>query len=327
MPLPVKGGVVRPDRLVQYSLVLERDDWRPDLIWQFATSIRTLREHNRSVPVVLFLYGGLTPELAGVCLEHGVMVHQRGRYEHRLAELCPTGWPALARYPLLHKLMNFGELAAVDPVQVLCCDCDTVFLDDVEVLFDRYAGADVVAREEVHSGRSAYGVDRSFIDEPLLARLAAHDGIAPAPPFNLGVVLLNNHLWRRLAPLDRLLVDYAWRLVTWMGQHPATGEAERYGEFMGAAEAQNLAGSVDLARALPYPSVNRWILDEVAFWLTLGHLPGVGFADFRRDDVAQNGEFGASDVRSAPWIVCHYYSQNMRRIDAWLQQQSVLTAA
>ena len=319
--------MVRPSRLVQYSLVLERDDWRPDLIWQFATSIRTLRENNRRIPVVLFLYGGLTPELAAVCHEHRVMVHDQGRYEHRLAMLCPRGWPALARYPLLHKLMNFRELAAVDPSQVLCCDCDTIFLGDVEVLFDRYAGPDVVAREEVHSGRSAYGVDRSFIDEPLLGRLAAHDGIAPAPPFNLGVVLLNNHVWRRLVPLDALFVDYAWRFVTWMGQHPATGDAERYGEFLGAVEARSRSGPADLARALPYPSVNRWILDEVACWLTLGHLPGLRFADFRRDDVAQNGEFATSDLRSAPWIVCHYYSQNLRRIDAWMRHERYETAA
>lgn len=314
-------------RLVQYSLALRQDGWSADLVWQFATSVRTLREHNRSVPVVLFLYGDLTPELAGVCNAHGVMVHHQGPYEQRLAALSPRGWPALAKYPLLHKLTNFRELADADPSQVLCCDCDTVFLGDVERLFDRYEGADVVAREEVHSQRSPFGGDRSFIDEPLLAELGASEGVAPAPPFNLGVVLLNNRAWRRLASLEGLFVDYAWRFVTWMGQHPASGDAAHYGEFLGAAEARSISGPADLARALPYPSVNRWILDEVACWLTLGHAPSTRFADFSPDDVAQNGEFATSERRSAPWTVCHYYSHNMRRIDAWMSNESIQSAA
>ena len=311
--------MVRPERLVQYSLTLA-DGQRPDLVWQFGASVRTLRMHNRTIPVVLFVYGAVTAELAALCRELRVAVYPQGPYEHRLAALCPQGWPALARYPLLHKLLNFRELAGLDPSQVLCCDCDTVFFDDVEILFDRYGGPDVVAREEVHSSRSHYGADRSFIDEYLLAQLAGHVRAARVAPFNLGVVLLNNRVWRSLAGLDRVLVDYAWRFVTWMGRHPVTGPAAQFGEFLGAAEARALAGPTDLARALPYPSVNRWILDEVATWLAVGHVPGVRLADFHRGDVAQNGEFAGTDPRSAPWIVCHYYSQNMRRIDAWLKE-------
>ena len=203
----------------------------------------------------------------------------------------PDRLAALVRYPLLHKFLNLRELAATGAAQVLCCDCDTVFFDDVAALFDRYGGPDLVAREEVHSSRSAYGVDREFIDEPLLARLAASEGGTPVAPFNLGVVLLNNGVARRMAGLDALFVDYAWRLVCWMAQHPADGPAAAFGEFRGAAAALGAAGPADLARALPYPSVNRWILDEVALWLALGHVPGLRTADFDPRDVAQNGEF------------------------------------
>src|SRR5262249_52808404 len=156
---------------------------------------------------------------------------------------------------------------------------------DVAALFDWYQGPDVVAREEVHSGRSAHGPDLAFIDEPLLAQLAAGRRAAWIPPFNLGVVLFNNGVWRRLAELDGLFVDYAWRFVSWMAQHPAAGGAAGYGEFRGIAEARLAAGPGDLARALPYPSINRWILDEVALWLTLGDLAGLRTADFRPGDV------------------------------------------
>jgi len=281
------------DQLVHYSLAFPPHEQRPDLLWQLDASLRTLREHNAEIPVALFLYGAMPAELAALCGEHDVMVHQQGGYEERLAALCPAGWRALADYPLLHKFLNFRELSAVGAAQILFCDCDTVFFDDVAVLFDRYGDADVVAREEVHSSRSPHGVDRSFIDEPLLAQLAAAGGAAAIPPFNLGVVLFNHGVWRALAGIEPRFVDYAWRLKTGV---------------------------------LPFPSTNWWILDEVALWLALGHVPGVRTADFHPGDVAQNGEFARSDPRSAGWILCHYYSQNMGRIDAWLEAERAAAA-
>jgi hypothetical protein len=39
-------------------------------------------------------------------------------------------------------------------------------------------------------------------------------------------------------------------------------------------------------RALPYPSADRWAVDEVAWWMTLGHVPGLRIADFDAADVA-----------------------------------------
>ena len=316
-----------PDRLVYYSLALPSGDPRPDLIWQFATSIRSLRAHNANVPVALFLHGSMPGELARECSAYGVTVWDQGPYERRLAELCPAGWPALVKYPLLHKFLNFGALSGTACSEVLYCDCDTVFFDDVALLFDRYAGAELVAREEVLTSRSPFGADPDFVDESLLARIAASDGAAAIPPFNLGVVLFGEDSWRRSATLDRVLVDYAWRFATWMGRHPANGAAAQYGEFAGAEEARRLAGPGDLARALPFPSCNRWILDEVALWLTLGHLPGIRTVDFHPSDVAQNGEFAASDPASAGWIVCHYYTQNMGRIAAWLGREEARRAA
>jgi len=279
---------------VHYSLALSPHEPRPDLIRQFATSLRTLRAHNAEIPVALFVHGGMNAELAALCRAHDVMVHDQGPYADRLAALCPDGWRTLVDYPLLHKFLNFHELARTGARQILFCDCDTVFFTDVAALFDHYGDADLVAREEVHSSRSIHGVDRTFIDEPLLARIAAADGAATVPPFNLGVVLLNHDVWNTLAPLDALILDYAWRFK---------------------------------AGALPFPSTNWWILDEVALWLALGHAPGVRTADFDPGDVAQNGEFATAEPRTAGWILCHYYSQNMGRIDAWLAGEAAAAAA
>ena len=282
------------DRLVHYSLALPPGEPRPDLVRQLGVSVGSLRAHNADIPVALFVYGATSPDLVALCARHGVRVHDQGPYAERLAALCPAGWASLAGYPLLHKFLNFHALAHTGARQILFCDCDTVFFADVERLFDRYGAADVVAREEVHSSRSVHGVDRTFIDEPLLARIAAADGAAVVPPFNLGVVLFNHGVWHALARLEALIVDYAWRFQS---------------------------------GALPFPSTNWWILDEVAMWLALGHVPGIRTADFLPSDVAQNGEFATAEPAAAGWILCHYYSQNMGRIDAWLASAHAQAAA
>ena len=305
--------------LVAYALELPPESPRPDLVEQLATSLHTLRSHNAEIPVVLFLYGPRTGEVDALCGAYGVRVQEQGSYGRRLAALSPPAWTALERYPLLCKYLNFRELAALGATQVLLCDCDTVFFGDVGGLFARYAAADLAAREEVHSSRSRYGPDQSFIDEPLLERLALEDAARAVPPFNTGVVLVTDRLVQRLAAMEALVVDYAWRFLLWMALHPATGEAALYGELEAAKEARSLARHVDISRALPYPSTNRWILDEVALWLALGHVPGLRTADFDPAEVAQNGEFADTSPDRAGWTVCHYYSQNLPRIAAWLR--------
>jgi hypothetical protein len=313
--------------LVAYALELPAGAPRPDLVQQLATSLHTLRARNDGIAVVLFLYGARTRELDALCDAYGVHVQEQGRYEQRLAALSPTGSAALAQYPLLCKYLNFRELEALSATQVLLCDCDTVFFADVARIFERYAGADLAAREEVHSSRSPYGADRSFIDEPLLERLAAADGASVVPPFNTGVVLVSRALVQWLAYLEALVVDYAWRFLLWMALHPAAGEETAYGELDAAEAARSLAGKADVSRALPFPSANRWILDEVALWLALGHVPGLRTADFDRADVVQNGEYAGTSATRAAWTVCHYYSQNQGRIETWLRgEERALTA-
>ena len=316
-----RASLVPLERAVVYSVALSDSEPRPDLVRQFELSVGTLRRYS-DVPVVLFLHGSLPRELALACNDHGVLVHDQGPLEARLARLCPAGWPALVRYRLLHKLLNFRELAAAGVAQALYCDCDTVFLADVDRLFERYAGPDVVAREEVHTSRSPHGADPTFVDEPMLARIAAVEGIAVVPPFNLGVILFNHGVGRRLADLEALFVDYAWRLVSWMALHPVDGVSAAFGEFAGAAEARALLRPEDVARALPYPSSNRWLLEEVALWLALGHLRGLTVADFDPAVVAENGELATA--RSGDLVVGHYYTQNMSRIDAWLRSAVAL---
>ena len=44
-------------RIVVYTLALPDDDDRLDAVWRLGGSVSTLRAHNRTVPVVVFVFG------------------------------------------------------------------------------------------------------------------------------------------------------------------------------------------------------------------------------------------------------------------------------
>jgi hypothetical protein len=278
-----------------------------------------LRASNPGIPVVLFSHGPLAPEIAELCSRFGVMMSYQGPYRDRLTALSPRSGDAMARYPVLHKNLNFAELAAAGVRQVMCCDLDTIFFTDVEDVFERYAGPDVVAREEVYSGRSIHGADCAFIDEPMLERLAGHLGRTVVPPFNLGVVLYNHGVVARLAGIMATFLDDAWRLMTGLTirEFPNSDVAGN-ASFPWMADVTRRASDADRQRALPFPSNNGWIVEEVAWWLALGSIPGLTRADFAACDVAQNGEVLATPRNHAPWALCHYYSHNLARVVEWL---------
>lgn len=311
-------------RLVYYSLSATPDTPRPDLVWQIEHSIRSLRTYNQSIPIVVYTYGDVPLELAPALEPLGVRLHHKGSYQSTIARLSPRGWQTLSQYPLLHKFLNFHEIAAHQPDQVLFLDCDTLFFQDVDTLFTRYGTADCYAREEPTCARSHYGYNPAYLDEAALARLAASENLTPPPPFNLGVVSLNHGLWERLAALESAYLSYAWRLAVWMALHPPQGDATAYGEGQGIDYLRQyfdqLADEQDIARALPYPSCNRWILDQVALWLTLGHIRGLRYADYDRRDVLQNGEMLSLPPADCDGILCHYFSQNTGRLVDWLNQ-------
>jgi hypothetical protein len=317
-------------RLAYYSLTVPDGGRGEQLLWQLETSATSLRAHNDRLTVLVFVYGPVPEALQEIATRCGLHVVCEEPYPARLARLCPHGWRVLAEYPLLHKFLNFGRVGqlAGEADQVLYLDCDTIFFGDVEQLFDRYAIAHVVAREEVSCGRSHYGYDREYLDEAAIATLAQATRSEPPPPFNLGVVLFNAGAWRSLPPLEPTLLDYARRFAMWMAMHPADGRAAEYGEFLGLADLRvpGVLTADEALAALPYPSANRWLLDELALWLTLGHVPGLTSADFSRSDVMQNGELDTGRGDTGDAVLCHYFSQSTERVRDWaLRRQLVHT--
>lgn len=308
------------DRLVCYSLLQSDVNPPQDLVRQLVASVSSLRAYNRAVAVRVFTYGNV-PGLYSTLAPYEVVIQEQGSYQHRLAEWFPCAAQVLQHYPVLHRVLNFPDIERLAPLQVLLLDCDTVFFRDVDLLFARYSKADCYAREEPSSKRSHLGYDPNYLDEDMLHQIAIAEGIATPPPFNTGVVLLNRAVWRRVKV--ELFLSYVWRLLVWMSLNPAPrgtlyveGPAIRYLR----QGFQQFVTKKDVQRALHFPSANRWIVEEVAFWLTLGNIAELTYDDFATRHVIQNGEFAAKILKNREWIVCHYYSIPMNEIAEWMRQ-------
>ncbi len=312
--------------MVCYSLTLPPNDERQDLIWQLDASLESLRRVAPTLPVRLFFYGTPPTAIEQLARRARIELVCCASYRDRLRSLVPAAAPVLEAYPLLHKYLNFHALADLAPDQVLLADCDTLFFGDPSRLFDGYLHADCAAREEPTTARSIVGHDPTYVDEPALQALGLALGLRTPPPFNIGVVLINHGHWRTLAALERQFVLYALRFLVWMADNPAVGEAANFGESAAAVLLRTthraLLTPVVRQAALPYPSANRWILDQVALWYTVAHIPGFRYVDFHASDVAQNGEIFAHRPRDAPWVVAHYFSQNLAAVDQWLRSES-----
>lgn len=308
-------------RLVHYSLYLCSCRDHRDLLEQLEASLASLRHHNQIIPVAVMVHGPFGAELAAIGQTYRAALVQRSPYRQQLSEIVPLGAPSLGCYPLLHKFMNFDALEELAVTQALFVDCDTLFFDDVGGLFDRYLCAGhVVAREEPNCRRSPHGYDPTYLDEDALRGLTNALGLAPVAPFNTGVVLFNNLPWALMAEVGRQSVRIAWRLLLGCvagGRHLPPGP---YGPSEALTELATRFDGLDpavRAQALPFPSPNHWILDEVSLWLALGQLPGLVTADFSPTDVLQNGELFSQSPDSVGGVLCHYYSQNTERVRAW----------
>jgi hypothetical protein len=173
-------------------------------------------------------------------------------------------------------------------------------------LFERYSAHRWYAREEPTSRRSHFEYDPSHVDEDLLELIARSEKLRPVFPFNSGVCLLNRHIWREWERLRVPYLDLAWRLLCGreLAEHDAPLEHDR--EVRQAVLAS--ITDFDRACALPYPSQNTWIIEQISLWLALGCLQDFSLDTFARSDVAQGGEFYDMLGSSQRCVLAHYYS-------------------
>ncbi len=288
-------------RLVYYSLANFPEDSRER---QWIQSIRSLRIYNQSVPVWLLLFNGASDELMREAERWNVHVQSLGDYKDFLQRLHPHG-SILALYPTFHKFLALQNLPLQSVTQLLYLDCDSFFFSDVSLLFDRYATADWYAREEPSSRRSHLGYKPKHVDELMLQYIAGNERVRYVPPFNSGVCLLNNGVGQKLGPLCEAYLNLAWRLLC--GRELSGHQFELSDPRIHPAVMDAITDK-DRADALPYPSANEWIIEQIALWLSLGRLPNLSLGTFSPDHVTQGGEFDGLQASSRRCVLAHYFS-------------------
>jgi hypothetical protein len=152
------------------------------------------------------------------------------------------------------------------------------------------------------------------LDEHELAKLAAREGVRFVPPYNIGVCVMNNGIWRAIARVQEKYLTFVWRFLLGLstsdnGVHlnPAIRE-----------QVARVAGRHDFGEALPYPSSSWWIVDQIAMWLTLGAIPDFSHGLLSHYDVIQGGEFLTLSRPPIGAILFHYFTNNEREFVAWL---------
>jgi hypothetical protein len=289
--------------LVYYSLA---NVLNPRLEEQWTQSIRSLRLYNRIIPVWLFLFNGANTSLLREAECQNVLVHDLGSYPELLRGMHARG-SVLALYPTFHKFVQLEHVPLDGVGQVLYLDCDTFFFDDVDQLFERYSAHHWYAREEPSSRRSHFGYDPSHIDEDLLKHIAQSEGLRQVLPFNSGACLMNHRIWREWERLRAPYLDLAWRLLCGreLNGHSVSLQHDR--EVQEAVLAS--VTDADRERALPYPSQNTWIIEQISLWLALGHLQNFSLGTLARSDVPQGSEFYDALDAGQRCILAHYYSK------------------
>jgi hypothetical protein len=271
---------------------------------QWLQSIRSLRRYNASVEVHLVLYGAVSGEVIHESERQHVALHCVGGYRERLEETDPEHAAVLCRYPALHKILSLRFLPLRNARRVLYLDCDTFFFSDVASIFANHQSRHFYAREEPWSRRSPYGYKPSYLDEDALVRICAGERLQFIPPCNTGVMLFNHGLWAPVAAAAQQSLSYCWRLLA------GICEDEGLARECGPALREEVKRSLERSRerpALPYPSSNWWIVEEIATLLMLGGLEGLTHDVLRRVDVAQNGEWNGAQGAQRPTLV-HYFS-------------------
>jgi hypothetical protein len=280
---------------VYYSLATGHDSYCHG---QWVQSIRSLRKYNDRIRVDLMIYNNISSIVVEEARRWGVNVHLLGNYTNYIAMLHNRS-QALCTYPTLHKWLSLMHIPD-DATQVLYLDCDTFFFSDVAKLFSRHSIKDFYAREEVKSKRSYMPYNSSYLDEEGLATTAAMLGISFVEPFNTGVVMWNRGSWKNVNALRHCYLDYCWRLM--VGRHLTNISPLEY-ELPVRHSVLSLMGEKDWATAIPYPSSNPWLLDEVALWLTLGQT-SMQQGYFDPETVTQSREYiRPIDSR----VVSHYF--------------------
>jgi len=257
--------------------------------------------------VHLFVYGDIDLSLNHEAYRQNVTVHRLGSYADSFAAY-GNRKHAFTEFKTLHKFRLLRCLPLCE--QVLYLDCDTFFFADVEQLFRKYQFSQFAAREEVMTRGSHYGYNPQWIDETGLDQIAAELNVRRVTAFNTGVCMMNRKISFQISDLYEQFLDYAWRLLV-----AACLKLDPHLQVV----ADHLTEHDRINAISNYPASSIWIFEEVAMWLTLGHIPNLRDAVIEPSDVVQGSE---CDAIPANTILAHYWSAGQTKFfnQRWAQQ-------
>jgi hypothetical protein len=304
-----------PSRIVCYS-VSPPDEAarRQQMESQLVRSVTSLRAHNQTIPVAVYWLGPLAQSLQQQLARLDIEVRRRESYGKLMNDF-PHG-DLLAQYPFFHKYLVLEDEASCS--QLLLIDCDTFFLGDVQLLFERYCEADIYGCPEAGSKRGNILYDSEYLDEEALWETASKLGARGIAPFNCGALMFSRATLVQMPNLARLTVELSLRLMAWIAMN-ATPELNRPELTELRSRLHLKDGKTAEIESIPYPSSNHWIVEEVAFWLAVGMLPDLTTADFDSRDVALGGDVILKSRAQSKWILGHYFSSNHGSAVTWWQ--------
>lgn len=303
-------------RLIYYYLLVTAD---PRYIRRWINSIRSLRARNCTIPVSLFIFNEIPDEVPREAERQEVSVHPMGEYTDWMTRRPHPNSGLLASYPAMGQLLMLADEAyARDVSQALYVDCDTFFFRDPELLLDECTEHDWYGRATPGSRLCPKGPSAN-VDEEHVADIVARERLRHTVCLNTGVCIFNKRMLRGLPQLEKIVLDFAWRLMVGLQRKtfgPNETAEERADVRAGTADAierlrpliLNAATQADLQRALSYPSDNWWILPEIAWLLALGRFDSLSQHVLSAAEVAQ-GEECSDAIRSrALPTIAHYFS-------------------
>lgn len=284
---------------------------------QLARSVESIRRLNSDVPVFVYLFGEPPPRFLEVLRRLRAEVRPLGDHRAYIARTEPERAELFALDPKLHRWLVLEEPDLKTCSRLLYVDSDTFFFAPPSRLFERYRDAHFYAREEPRCRRSILGYEPRYVDEDGIAELREREGLSPVPPFNTGVCLFTREMADAITLSVPRYFDYLFRFLAWFHHHPVPAAATM-AESIRATHDRFLGSAAE--KGLPYPSENRWIVDQFAMWLALGRFTNFRYADFSPADVWQGGEFQQMSATMPLPILCHYFGHNTGRFFDRLQQ-------
>lgn len=258
---------------------------------QLLFSLRSLRRYNTQIPVFLNIVGEIDKLfLHFLTSELGVLPVISGSYQALLDGILPGSGAYLTNYPILHKFLFLLQFRQLKPTQVLYVDTDTFFFDDPARLFEQCREQDIYARLENYTSPQTLTLRPGYFRPEVYAELATNLNSRVITPFNTGVMLLNNRIWERFAV-----------------------ESQNYLSYVLSFSDPESSASIPGYPALPYPTSNRWIRDQVAFWLVLGRLADFTFAEFTPTQLLMGAEEIDNPKHFSKPVLSHYFSQNTEK--------------